>query len=158
MHKFAAAAGEPETLYQQNHCGMYRSIDGGRTWTDLTANGLPSQFGFPLVTHPRDPATWWIIPLNGDDKGRYVPEGRPAVWRTGDRGDTWTRQATGLPDGEAYLSVLREAMARDTLDPVGVTFGTKTGQLWRSRDEGDHWERITADLPEIWAVESIVVD
>ncbi len=158
VHKFAAAADEPETLYQQNHCGMYRSSDGGRTWTDLTANGLPSQFGFPLVTHPRDPAKWWIIPLNGDDRGRYVPDGRPAVWRTDDRGDAWTRQAAGLPEGEAYLSVLREAMARDTLDPVGVTFGTKTGQLWHSRDEGDHWERITADLPEIWAVESIVID
>jgi hypothetical protein len=158
VHKFAAAAGEPETLYQQNHCGMYRSMDGGRQWTDLTHNGLPSQFGFPLVTHPRDPATWWIIPLNGDDRGRYVPDARPAVWRTQDRGDSWTRQDDGLPEGDAYLSVLREAMARDTLDPVGITFGTKTGQLWHSRDEGAHWERITSDLPEIWAVEALVLD
>ncbi len=158
VHKFAAAAGEPLTLYQQNHCGMYRSADGGLTWTDLTANGLPSQFGFPLVAHPRDPATWWIIPLNGDDRGRFVPDARPAVWRTRDRGDGWTRLDGGLPGGDAYLSVLREAMARDTLDPVGVTFGTKTGQLWHSRDEGDHWQRITADLPEIWAVEAVVVD
>lgn len=158
VHKFAAAAGEPETLYQQNHCGMYRSTDGGRAWTDLTRNGLPSQFGFPLVTHPRDPGTWWIIPLNGDDRGRFVPDARPAVWRTRDRGDTWARLDAGLPDGNAYLSVLREAMARDTLDPVGITFGTKTGQLWHSRDEGDTWHRITADLPEIWAVEAVVLD
>jgi photosystem II stability/assembly factor-like uncharacterized protein len=49
-------------------------------------------------------------------------------------------------------------MARDTLDPVGITFGTKTGQLWHSRDEGETWERITSDLPEIWAVEALVLD
>ena len=64
----------------------------------------------------------------------------------------------GLPQESAYLSVLREAMARDTLEPVGVTFGTKTGQLWQSTDEGTSWRRITSDLPEIWAVESVVVD
>lgn len=158
VHKFAAAAGEPETLYQQNHCGMYRSLDGGATWQDLTANGLPSQFGFPLVTHPRDPSTFWIIPLNGDDRGRYVPDARAAVWRTHDRGDTWVRAADGLPQRDAYLSVLREAMARDTLDPVGITFGTKTGQLWHSSDEGVTWRQLTANLPEIWAVEAVVID
>jgi photosystem II stability/assembly factor-like uncharacterized protein len=158
VHKFAPAAGEPETLYQQNHCGMYRSMDGGQSWTDLTPNGLPSQFGFPLVAHPRDPATFWIIPLNGDDRGRYVPDGSAAVWRTRDRGDTWEREGTGLPQADAYLSVLREAMARDTLDPVGVTFGTKTGQLWTSTDEGDSWRQVTANLPEIWAVEALVLD
>jgi photosystem II stability/assembly factor-like uncharacterized protein len=158
VHKFAAAAGEPETLYQQNHCGMYRSTDGGLEWTDLTANGLPSQFGFPLVSHPRDPKTFWIIPLNGDDRGRYVPDASAAVWRTHDRGDTWIRGADGLPQEHAWLSVLREAMARDTLDPVGITFGTKTGQLWQSVDEGESWHRITAELPEVWAVETVVID
>ena len=158
VHKFAAAAGEPETLYQQNHCGMYRSQDGGATWTEVTQNGLPTEFGFPLVSHPRDPQTFWIIPLNGADRGRYVPDASAAVWKTTDRGDTWQRNGEGLPQEDAYLSVLREAMARDTLDPVGITFGTKSGQLWQSRDEGSTWERITADLPEIWAVEALVVD
>ena len=158
VHKFAMAAGEPETLYQQNHCGMYRTTDGGLTWTDLSANGLPSEFGFPLVAHPRDAKTFWIIPLNGADRGRFVPEASAAVWKSEDRGDTWQRNADGLPQHDAYLSVLREAMARDTLDPVGVAFGTKSGQLWHSRDEGRSWDRITADLPEIWAVESLVLD
>lgn len=158
VHKFAPAAGEPETLYQQNHCGMYRSLDGGVSWEDLSRNGLPSQFGFAMAAHPRDPATWWILPLNGDDRGRYLPDGAAAVWRTRDRGDSWERLASGLPQSGAYWGVLREAMARDTLDPAGVVFGTKTGQLWLSRDEGEHWERITADLPEIWSVEVAVVE
>ena len=88
-----------------------------------------------------------------------MPDASAAVWRTHDRGDTLGRvTATGLPQEDAYLGVLREAMARDTLDPVGVTFGTKTGQLWHSSDEGDSWRLVTADLPEIWAVEAVVLD
>lgn len=158
VHKLAAAAGEPETLYQQNHCGQYRSTDGGRTWTDLSRNGLPSEFGFSLVAHPRDPATFWVIPLTPPEEGRFVPDAAAAVWRTTDRGETWTRGSDGLPQEHAWLSVLREAMARDTLDPVGVTFGTKSGQLWHSSDEGTTWRRITAELPEIWSVETVVLD
>jgi hypothetical protein len=158
VHKFAMAAGEPETLYQQNHCGQYRSTDGGATWTDLSANGLPSQFGFPLVTHPRDPKTFWVIPLKPPEEGRYLPDAKGAVWRTQDRGETWTRGFEGLPQHDAFLSVLREAMARDTLEPAGVSFGTKTGQLWHSADEGDHWNLVTGNLPEIWAVEAVVRD
>jgi photosystem II stability/assembly factor-like uncharacterized protein len=158
VHKFAMAAGEPETLYQQNHCGQYRSTDGGATWTDLSKNGVPSQFGFPLVAHPRDPNTFWVIPLTQPEEGRFMPEASAAVWRSTDRGETFTRGDTGLPQEDAYLSVLREAMARDTLDPVGVAFGTKTGQLWHSSDEGESWRLVTANLPEIWAVEAVVRD
>ena len=157
VHKFVMAAGEPETLYQQNHCGVYRSDDGGAAWTELTDNGLPSEFAFPMVAHPRDPDTVWVIPLNGADQGRFVPDGKPAVWRTHDRGASWIRADEGLPPRDAFLTVLREAMARDTLDPVGVTFGTETGQLWQSADEGQSWRQITDGLPEIWAVEAVVL-
>lgn len=157
VHKLAAAAGEPELLYQQNHCGVYRSADGGRHWTEITP-GLPSEFGFPIVTHPRDPATAWVIPLNGAELGRYMPDASAAVWRTHDGGATWIRAGDGLPQEHAYLTVLREAMARDTLDPVGVTFGTSGGQLWHSADGGVHWRQLAANLPSIWAVEAVVVD
>jgi BNR-Asp box repeat protein len=157
VHKFAMAAGEPETLYQRNHNGVYRSDDGSATWTEIS-EGLPTDFGFAMVAHPRDPATAWLIPLTLPDQGRYVPGGHATVWRTHDRGATWVGSDRGLPKQDAYLSVYREAMARDTLDPVGITFGTTTGQLWHSSDGGDSWQMITDMLPEIWGVEAAVVE
>jgi hypothetical protein len=157
VHKFAMAAGQPETLYQRNHCGVYISEDGSETWQEITGD-LPSDFGFSMVAHPRDPDTCWIIPLSQAEAGRYMPDGHTAVWRTHDRGASWIRADAGLPTKDAFMSVLREAMSRDTLDPVGVTFGTSTGQLWHSSDEGESWRMITDTLPEIWAVESAVVD
>jgi photosystem II stability/assembly factor-like uncharacterized protein len=157
VHKMAMAAGEPLHLYQQNHCGVYRTLDGAETWQEITP-GLPSQFGFPIVAHPHDPLTAWNIPLTEPEHGRYVPDGAAAVWRTRDGGDTWQRLSAGLPQEHAYLGILREAMAVDRLDPVGVYFGTSTGQLWVSRDEGDSWEMLTGDLPGIFSVEAVALD
>jgi photosystem II stability/assembly factor-like uncharacterized protein len=157
VHKFAMAAGEPETLYQRNHNGVYRSDDGSATWQEITGE-LPTDFGFSMVAHPRDPDTCWVIPLSTPEEGRFMPGAHTAVWRTHDRGASWICSDEGLPTHDAYLSVLREAMARDTLEPVGVTFGTSTGQLWHSSDDGTSWRMITDTLPEIWAVEAAVVD
>src|SRR5438132_945509 len=112
VHKLVMASDRPERLYQQNHCGVYRSEDEGRTWQEITA-GLPSEFGFPMVAHPRDPDTIWTIPLNGAEQGRYVPDGSAAVWRSKDAGSSWVRSGGGLPDENAYIGVLREAMAVD---------------------------------------------
>jgi photosystem II stability/assembly factor-like uncharacterized protein len=157
VHKLVMAADGGERLYQQNHCGVYRSADGGRQWEEITP-GLPSQFGFPMVAHPRDPETVWTIPLNGDDRGRYMPEGSAAVWRTHDAGNSWIRSGDGLPQHDAYLAVLREAMAVDRQDPVGVFFGTSTGQLYGSTDEGRTWNLAADNLPAIWSVEAAVVE
>ena len=86
--------------------------------------------GFGLAIHPHDPHTIWTIPLNGDSVGRFMPDGRAAVWQSRDEGATWTAQTAGLPQRDAYVGVLREAMATDTHDPAGVYFGTSTGQLF----------------------------
>lgn len=157
VHKLLAAAGQPEKLFQQNHCGVYRSRDAGATWEEITA-GLPSQFGFPLALHPRDPETLWTLPLNGDQAGRFFPDGQPAIWRSRDSGDTWQRFAGGLPGSNAFTNVLRDGMSNDGLDPVGVYFGTSTGQLYASSDEGENWTEICGTLPAIWSVEAVAVE
>jgi len=157
VHKMYIAAGEPETIYQQNHCGVYRSENGGVDWTEITP-GLPSQFGFPAVGHPRDPATMWVIPMNGDDAGRFMPDASAAVWRTSDRGATWGRLSDGLPQSDAYLTVLREAMAVDDRDRVGIYFGTTGGDVFASPDEGETWTQIAAHLPAVWSIEAHVLD
>lgn len=156
VHKLVIAANGGERLYQQNHCGVYRSTDGAATWVEITP-GLPSQFGFVMTAHPRDPMTVWNIPLTEPEEGRLMPDAAAAVWRTHDGGDTWHRAGEGLPQRDAFLGVYREAMAHDTLDPVGVYFGTSTGQLYGSADEGRTWSKVTDTLPPIWSVEAHVV-
>ncbi len=156
VHKLVMAADGGEHLYQQNHCGVYRSSDGGVQWEEITA-GLPSEFGFPMGAHPRDPKTAWTIPLTSPEDGRLMIDGHASVWRTNDGGDSWIRADEGLPRSDAYVGVLREAMAVDQLDPVGVYFGTSTGQLYGSRDEGRTWRLVADNLPAIWSVEAAVV-
>ncbi len=157
VHKLVMAADGGEHLYQQNHCGVYRSVNGGKSWDEIT-EGLPSDFGFPMAAHPRDPMTVWTVPLNGAELGRYVPDGSAGVWRTHDGGDSWTRSGKGLPQKDAFIGVLREAMAADRLDPVGVYFGTSTGQVYGSSDEGQSWNLVAENLPPIWSVDVAILD
>ncbi len=157
VHCLVMAPGMPDRLYQQNHCGMYRSDDGGRHWESIEA-GLPSSFGFPAAAHPRDSKTLYLVPLNGDTAGRFVPEGKAAVWRTRDGGTTWRAHRQGLPQQNAFFGVLRQALATDTLEPAGVYFGTSTGTLYASADEGDSWTCIAQHLPSIASVQTLVID
>ena len=157
VHKFDLHPDRPEVLYQQNHSGAFRSFDAGLSWEDMS-DGLPSHFGFPIAVHPYDPRTIWTVPLTGADKGRHMPDGRAAVWMSRDEGSTWSAQTEGLPAEHAYVGVLREAMAVDAHDPVGVYIGTSTGQLFGSRDEGVTWRLLADFLPGISSVETVQLD
>jgi photosystem II stability/assembly factor-like uncharacterized protein len=155
VHNMQRAAGPGEVIYQQNHHGVFRSPDGGRTWNDISA-GLPSTFGFPIATHPRDNSTVWTLPLNGDMAGRYPPDASAAVWRTRDGGQSWHDLRDGLPQAGCFFTVLRQAMAVDRLDPAGIAFGTNSGSVFFSADEGDHWQEIARHLPTVLGVEIMV--
>lgn len=141
-----------EVLFQQNHHGVYRSNDGGRSWLDITS-GLPSTFGFPVVAHPHDTDTAWVFPLNGDSQGRYPVDARAAVWKSVDGGTSWVAKSKGLPAENCFFTVLRQAMANDKQAQPGVYFGTNSGSVFASRDEGESWSEIASHLPTVFSVE-----
>lgn len=155
VHNMVRAPGQGgDLLYQQNHHGVFRSQDGGRSWHEIS-QGLPSTFGFPVAVHPRDPRTIWVLPLNGDTAGRFPPDAQAAVWRSRDGGDSWSDLRHGLPARDCYFTVLRQAMATDRANPAGVYFGTNSGSVFASRDEGDGWQEIARHLPTILSVETV---
>jgi len=154
-HKMRLDPQNPARIYLQNHPGVYRSDDGGDNWVSIAA-GLPSDFGFPLVTHPRATGTAYVIPLNRDDF-RWTPDGAAKVWRTRDAGSTWEPLWKGLPQKHAYLTVLRDAFAADPLEPAGLYFGTRGGQLFASVDEGESWRTIADWLPPVLCVKTAVI-
>ncbi len=147
----------PDRLYQQNHCGIYRLDRPSDTWVRIGKN-MPQQvgdIGFPMVVHPHDANTAWVFPMDGTSVWpRTSPDGKPAVYATRDGGETWQRHDAGLPEQQAWWTVKRQAMTADAHDPVGLYFGTTSGELWMSNDEGARWRCIAPHLPEIYAVET----
>lgn len=152
VHNMVRADGD--LLYQQNHHGVFRSQDGGRSWQDIS-DGLPSRFGFPIALHPHDPQTIWTLPLNGDMAGRFPPDASAAVWRSRDGGDSWQRMDKGLPQENCFFTVLRQAMATDDHADPGLYFGTNSGSVFATLDAGENWTEIASHLPTILSVEAV---
>jgi hypothetical protein len=153
VHKLRLHPARPDRLYQQNHCGVYRSDDRGTHWTEITA-GLPSEFGYALALDPADEDTIFVIPEESSHM-RATCDGRLRVFRTTDAGASWHPLTRGLPQEHAYVSILRDAMDQDELDPVGVYFGTSTGQLFASADRGETWRVVAGFLPKILSVTAV---
>ena len=146
-----------DVVYQQNHCGIYRLDRAADRWHRIGAR-MPKEIGdigFPLALHPRDPRTLWVFPMDGGTVWPRMPiGGKPAVYGSRDAGESWQRLDAGLPAEQAWFTVKRQAMAPDTLDPVGIYFGTTGGEVWASFDEGAAWQCLRAHLPHVYSVET----
>ena len=159
-HCLRLCPSNPDRMYQQNHCGIYRIDRPSDTWVRIgkTMPKKVGDIGFPLVVHPRDDNTAWVFPMDGTQVWpRVSPDGKPAVYVTKNGGKAWQRQDAGMPKTQGWWTVKRQCMTGDTRDPVGLYFGTTSGELWMSRDEGRKWVCIARHLPEIYALEAAEV-
>jgi len=152
VHKVVHHRSRPERLFLQNHWGLYRSDDWGDSWQDI-ANGVPSDFGFAMQMHPHKQDTVYIVPIQSD-QFRCVPEAKLRVYRTGDGGKSWKPLTKGLPQHDAYETILRDALTADAIEPTGVYFGTRSGKLYASANDGNSWEAIAEGLPPIVCVKA----
>jgi photosystem II stability/assembly factor-like uncharacterized protein len=134
-HKMLSHPAHPEVLYQQNHCGVFRSDEAGDNWRDVT-EGLPSRFG---------------------GNKRYVTDASMRIYRSKNGGGDWEPLTNDLPPEHAYLHTMREGMATDDLDSCGVYVGTTSGEIFNSRDAGDSWQSMVRHLPPINSVEGATV-
>ncbi|CCQ90963.1 Glycosyl hydrolase, BNR repeat protein [Nitrospina gracilis 3/211] len=151
----------PDRLYQQNHCGIYRLDRPSKTWERI-GKKMPKKvgdIGFPIVVHPRDDNTAWVFPMDGATVWpRTAVEGKPCAYVSRNGGKTWKRLDNGFPESQAWWTVKRQAMTGDHADPVGLYVGTTSGELWMSRDEGNKWTCMARHLPEIYSVEVAEAD
>ena len=158
-HSMVMHPDNPDLLYQQNHCGIYRLERPESTWTRIGAN-MPKEvgdIGFVIGVHPKDTSRAWVFPMDGTDVwARTSPNGQPAVYETQDAGQSWIKRNSGLPD-RGWFTVKRQALAVDDSQPAGIYFGTTSGEVWASTDEGENWSNIAAHLPEIYSVEAAMV-
>ncbi len=147
-HRLVQCPASPDHLWLQHHNGMFRSVDGGRVWQELSAK--PSTFGFAVAVHPEQPETAWFVPAVAD-QCRVPVGGRMVVTRTRDGGRSFEQLHKGLPQQHAYHLIYRHGL---DVDRSGrrLAMGSTTGGLWSSEDAGNSWQTVSTDLPPIFCV------
>ena len=152
VHKVVRHSSNPSRMFLQHHWGVYRSDDAGDSWNDI-GKGLPSDFGFAMEIDPHDANTVYIIPIESDEF-RCTPEAKLRVYRTKNAGESWKPLTKGLPQHDAFETILRDNMKADANNPTGLYFGTRNGKLFASKNGGDSWTTITEGLPAITCVKT----
>lgn len=147
-HRVVQCAANPDVLWVQHHCAIFRSTNGGMHWQRLEAQ--PSSFGFAVAVHPHEPDTAWFVPAV-KDACRLPVDGRLVVTRTRDGGRTFEALSNGLPPAPASDLVYRHGLAVDQTG-TRLAMGSTTGALWTSADGGDSWQLVSAHLPPIYCV------
>ena len=147
-HRMIANPSNPDVLWQQNHCGIFRSTDGAATWQEISQDGGPAYFGFAIAVDPDDADTAWMIPAI--DAEYRIPVGRAlCVMRTNDGGKTWKDLRNGLPQDSCYDIVFRHCLA---FDSDTLAFGTTSGNIYLSDDRGESWSQIAQNLATVYSV------
>jgi len=156
VHKVVSHPSNPDRMFLQHHWGVYRSDDAGDSWQDI-GKGLPSDFGFAMEIDPNNADTVYIIPIESDEF-RCTPEAKLRVYRTRDGGDSWEALTNGLPQEDAFETILRDNMNADANNPTGLYFGTRNGKLFGSTNGGDSWMMIREGLPSITCVKTATIN
>ena len=147
-HFVVGCPGEPHVLWQQNHCGIFSSQDGGGQWQNVSQLEGPAKFGFAVAVDPHDAQTAWVIPAVSDEH-RVAVDRALCVCRTTDGGASWTRFHEGLPQQDCYDFAFRHA-----LDVSGdrLAFGTAGGSCYVSDDRGENWTCLGSHLAPVYSV------
>jgi len=149
VHRVVRCDANPDCYWAQHHNGVFRTTDGANSWHEVK-DIQPSNFGFAVAVHPRDPNTAWLVPAIKDER-RIPVDGKVVVTRTRDGGRSFEPLRKGLPQEHAYDLVYRHGL---DIDPSGerLVMGSTTGSLWISEDQGDSWLTVSEHLPPIYCV------
>lgn len=148
-HRIVQCPSAPEVLWTQHHCGIWKSVDRGAMWREVTT-AIPTGFGFAVAVHPKNPDSAWFVPAVSDEK-RIPVNGEFVVSHTRDGGERFEILRAGLPHRDAFDLVYRHCLDIDA-DGTMLAMGSTTGSLWFSRGGGETWRTISNHLPPIYAV------
>lgn len=150
-HLLVMSQKNPDVLWQQNHCGIFMTKDGGENWVDVSQKDGPANFGFAVAVHEENPEVAWVVP-GISDQVRVAVDESLCVCRTDDGGKTWRDFRNGLPQKGCFDIVFRHAL---DVDGETLAFGSTTGNLYMSSDLGENWKCISSNLPMVHSVEFV---
>jgi len=142
---FVAAAGNIYTPDASR--GVYRSIDGGASWTKVlfvaeTAGAID------VVIDPSNPSRVYAAIWEHHSTADHWTAGgvNSGIWRSLDGGDTWTRLATGLPAAAADVGRIGLALAASSPQTLYALYLDDPGHfvgVYKTTNGGTSWSKVT---------------
>ncbi len=130
-------------IYVGTHDGLLHvTEDGGKNWRKIEKlPGLPEYtFVTDVFASPREVNTVFAT-FNNYQRGDY----KPYVYKSTDRGVTWTAISGNLPQRSGVWSIVQDHLRGDLLF-AGLEFG-----VWFTVDGGAHWTQLKGGIPTIQA-------
>jgi photosystem II stability/assembly factor-like uncharacterized protein len=136
-----AALGDP--FRDSDDRGVYRTVDGGKTWTHVLALG-PSTGASDLDRSAKEPNVLYAGMWQFRRSSWHLDSGgeRDGLYRSPDGGVTWSR-VTGNGFAEGITGRIGVAVAPSDPKRVYALVESASGLLWRSDDSGMHWKMIS---------------
>lgn len=151
-HIVKRARSNPAVLWQQNHCGIFKSENGGSQWIDLSkAKGLKTPFGWGVVVDENDADVAYTLPAQSDET-RVPLQKKLIVQKTTNGGKSWQVLTNGLPQKNCFDIVYRHAFSGAG---KSLLFGTTTGHVFFSHNQGKKWTQLKDYLPPIYGVKLV---
>jgi photosystem II stability/assembly factor-like uncharacterized protein len=150
-HLLVACDANFDVMWQQNHCGIFRTADGGKNWNDVSDKSGEANFGFAIAADPTNDQVAWVVPALSDGI-RVAVDRSICVCRTENGGASWDTFRNGLPQGHAFDITYRHALDQDE---EMLAFGTTTGNLYISYDHGESWKALSNNLPMVHCVDFV---
>ena len=136
---------DTKVLWQQNHCGVFRTTNGGQQWEDISDREGLADYGFALAIDPKSTERAWVIPAISDEM-RVAKDLALVVSYTDDGGQHWQAQRNGLPQSYCFDIVFRHSLVYKS---GLLAFGTNNGNIYLSENEGENWQQVAHNLPRV---------
>ena len=148
-HLLVQCTSNPKVMWQQNHCGIFRTEDGGAQWKDISDHEGQAFFGFAIAADDLNDQLAWVAPAVSDEI-RVAVDNSLCICRTDDGGRSWKTFTNGLPQHGTFDITYRHALDQKK---ESVVFGTTTGNLYTSNDYGENWITLSNNLPMVHCVD-----
>jgi photosystem II stability/assembly factor-like uncharacterized protein len=139
--------------------GLYKTIDGGKTWTNTKEISKYTGFG-EIAMDPSNPDVLYAAAEQRERREYgFLPAGPEAgLLKTTDGAKTWTKLSQGLPAGDIGRIGLSVCRSKPSVVYAMIHAKAPGNGLYRTDDAGATWHQVNDQNGTAWYYSQVICD